>query len=153
MEKQGTLITEPLLFFTDARGTYIPKDFAEFLNGNEKVEHNIAQEDIEVLLNPDNEFYWDVWEGVLESKFKVKDTGQVLELYQDGDLWVLPEGFGNKIYRANETSSGSLELWCFWGDAPEAVIDSVEELEEYQDRFASQDDYQIAVELLSDKEQ
>lgn len=151
MEKQNLLITTPELWFSDVRGIYIPRDFAQFLDENDKIQHDIPQEDIEILLDVDHEFYWDVWEDVLQSTFKVKDTGQVLELYQDGDLWVLPEGFGNKIYRFEELSGGSLELWCFWGDAPEAVIDSIEDLEEYQDRFHDENDYQIAVELLSEE--
>lgn len=153
MEKQKNMVMmkEPELWFSDVRGIYIPRDFAQFLDGNEKIEHNIPQEDIDVLLDPDHGLYWDVWEGVLESKFTVKDTGQVLELYQDGDLWVLPEGALGKIYDFEEVREGCLGLLGFASFEFEAEIESLEELEEYQDRFASLDDYLMAVEYFTNK--
>lgn len=153
MKKQNHMITEPELWFSDARGIYIPRDFAEFLNGNEKISHDVPQEDIDILLDPDHDLYWEVWDSVMEKKFTVIETGQVLEIYQNGDLWIMPEGTINKISHFEELPGGSLELWGFFGDEHEAVIESVEDLEEYEDRFHDENDYQRAVEYFTIKEQ
>ena len=80
----------PLLFLSDARGIYIPRDFAKCI----KVDalKGVSSEDLDLLRNgPDEELYWDVWTDVLDNA-TVEDNGVTYFLYQDGDLWLIPQG-------------------------------------------------------------
>ena len=77
-----------ILFCDSSSGKYIPQRFAaeimpQFLYG-------VSQDDLNELADPDNEFYWDTWEKVLNNA-KVIDhtTGQTYTLHHDGDLWLL----------------------------------------------------------------
>lgn len=77
-----------ILLVNSACGIYVPKIFAaeinqQFLNG-------VSQDDLNELADPENEYYWDTWERVLNNA-KVVDnsTGQTYHLFQDGDLWLL----------------------------------------------------------------
>ena len=81
-----------VLLLSDSRGIYIPKDFT---NGFENWQ-GLSDDDREILANPENELYWDVWQEVLDNAFFVaKDEPNLLEgkwtLYQDGDLWAVHE--------------------------------------------------------------
>ena len=76
------------------RGIYIPQIFAQnFL-------HNISQEDKErfktrleeLTQGPENEFYWDSWDDISSQIYITDDKGNRFWLYQDGDLWAVPEG-------------------------------------------------------------
>jgi hypothetical protein len=70
------------------RGIYIPKQFIETYGVPEW--QGISQEQTDILLNPDHEDYFEVWEKVLESAFIIED-GIKHTLYQDGDLWLVSE--------------------------------------------------------------
>lgn len=77
-----------ILFCDSSSGRYIPQRFAaeimpQFLYG-------VSQDDLNELADPDNEYYWDTWEKVLNNA-KVIDhsTGQTYTLHHDGDLWLL----------------------------------------------------------------
>ena len=82
---------ETILFLSDARGIYIPRDFAngikpECLSG-------ASAEDIAILQSgPDSEFYWDAWDAVLNSARVTDADGVVYTPHQDGDLWLVPAG-------------------------------------------------------------
>jgi len=83
------------LLFTDARGIYIPRDFATYID-QERVE-GVAPEDYEILrAGPEGELYWDTWTDVLDgARLNMAPEGAAPEwatLYQDGDLWLVPEG-------------------------------------------------------------
>ena len=72
------------LLLDETRGIYIPQAFAqlygELLNDDDK----------KILLDgPDNDDYWEVWEDVLNEEYKI--DGENGTLYQDGDLWFIPE--------------------------------------------------------------
>jgi len=147
MEKQ--ILTEPEILLSDARGIYIPRDFAEILEGG-KIEHTLSEEDLEILMDPEHDEYWTVWDEVLYSgrySFKIIETDQEIEFYQEGDLWVLPAGFYNKVYRF-ESLEGGIELFPFFGDDRIDFVESLEELELYRDDFYSDDEYLQAVEYL-----
>lgn len=83
---------EPILFLSDARGVYIPRDFA-----NEVKRECVANvsDDIWPVLEagPDHEWYWDAW-TIVESNAVVTDPATDIKyrVYQDGDCWLLPEG-------------------------------------------------------------
>jgi hypothetical protein len=80
----------PQLFISDASGIYIPQRFAEEVDRS-KVS-GVGDEEWEILLSgPSNEDYWDVWDEV-ECFAIIRDKGTSYFLYQDGDLWLIPEG-------------------------------------------------------------
>ena len=41
---------------------------------------------------PDHELYWDVWTGVCDSAVVTDTDGTKYRLWQDGDLWLIPDG-------------------------------------------------------------
>lgn len=84
-----------ILFADSARGVYIPQHFAESIKREQVT--GVSDEDWTILeLDPNDEdtpdWYWDVWHDV-EQKARVTcpKTGIVYALYQDGDLWLVPE--------------------------------------------------------------
>lgn len=89
-----------ILLLSDARGQYIPRDFAR-----EVIRENItgvSQEDLDTLaLGPPggcdseegaSEHYWDIWTDVCD-KARVRDEkkGITYTVYQDGDCWLIDE--------------------------------------------------------------
>lgn len=83
---------DSLLYLSDARGIYIPQNFFEgtkpdCISGVS----DWARETC--LAGPDAEGYWDAWNDA-EQNARVTDpkTGTIYTLYQDGDLWLIPEG-------------------------------------------------------------
>ena len=74
------------LLLSDSRGIYIPRDFIECFDLNQ---WNIDSKYIERLSSPDNDFYWDNWELVLNNAKHIDNGGNVWTLWQDGDLWAI----------------------------------------------------------------
>lgn len=73
------------LILSDARGQYIPRDFADMYG----TDYGVAADDLAVLLDgPDNEFYWDTWNAVLDYAEYRDDDGHTWRLHQDGDLFI-----------------------------------------------------------------
>jgi hypothetical protein len=71
----------------DHQGVYIPQQFASWSNWN-----NISEEEKEDLSRgPDYDYYWDVWQLVLDNATHTDKDGNVWRLYQDGDLWAYCE--------------------------------------------------------------
>jgi len=66
------------------RGIYIPRDFAiecgDFWN--------IPQKSLDILMNPDHEWYWEEWETILNSASLPLD-GHTYTLHHDGDLFAV----------------------------------------------------------------
>lgn len=86
----GELPDGSLLFISDARGVYIPRDFAQSIDFANVA--NVSQEDWDTLLaGPDGEWYWEAWSDV-ENNATVRDTqnGKVYAVRQDGDCWLIP---------------------------------------------------------------
>lgn len=86
---------EPMFWLSDARGIYIPRDFASSFIDRDKHVSGVDADDWAVLeAGPDHELYWDVWTGILDYQ-NVTITNVVGQKYfphQDGDLWLIPEG-------------------------------------------------------------
>ena len=79
-------------FINDAHGVYIPQVFAEIVS-RDKVT-GVTKEQYDILTEgPDHEFYWDVWDEVLNSAKLVVSCGKTFSLHQDGDLWLI--GYDN----------------------------------------------------------
>lgn len=74
------------LLLSDARGVYIPRDFAlayDAKRWNVKPEYMA-----EIARGPhDNPEYWDTWNEVMCTAELTDDKGNSWFLYQDGDLW------------------------------------------------------------------
>ena len=75
------------ILLSDARGIYIPRDFVQGFDLTRW--EGISESDIEILQNPDNEFYWESWESVLNNAKFIADDGRVFSLWQDGDLFAI----------------------------------------------------------------
>lgn len=86
-----------VLLFSDARGQYIPRDFAvmvlEAIKTNIKWgshDSGFETELAELAKGPDdNEYYWEAWHNMLDSAFYTAENGDVYHLHQDGDLWAI----------------------------------------------------------------
>ncbi len=76
-----------ILFCDSSSGKYIPQRFA-----NEIKRENVVGVSMDYLdsLDPENEFYWDNWNHVLDNAQVIDPvTGQTYHLHHDGDLWLL----------------------------------------------------------------
>jgi hypothetical protein len=83
---------EPQLFLSDARGVYIPRDFATSVKRD--CVSGVSEEDWATLeAGPDNEWYWEAWTDVLDQAVLTDPvSGVKYTVYQDGDCWLIPEG-------------------------------------------------------------
>ncbi len=82
-----------MLWLSDARGVYIPRDFANSFADRSKHVTGVSSDDWQVLeRGPDDEAYWDVWNDVEQNAIVTDENGHKYTLYQDGDLWLVPEG-------------------------------------------------------------
>lgn len=92
-----------LLWLNDARGVYIPRDFANSFSDRAKAVQGVSDEDWATLeLGPDyqdesdltvyNESYWDVWTDVCDNATVTDEHGNKYRVYQDGDCWLIPVG-------------------------------------------------------------
>ena len=85
-----TIEKEMELLVDSHHGIYIPK---MFMLQNKM---HFTDEQIESLMNPYNELYWDVWIEFVDS-FSVKDAdGETWYIVEDGDLWLVPESKMNE---------------------------------------------------------
>jgi hypothetical protein len=82
-----------LLWLSDARGVYIPRDFANCFTERAKVVSGVNDDNWEILeAGPEHELYWEAWTEVLDRAIVTSETGVKYRLHQDGDLWLIPEG-------------------------------------------------------------
>ena len=75
------------ILLSDARGIYIPRDFIQGFDLTKWC--GISESDVEILQDPENEFYWESWESVLNNAKFTADDGRVFSLWQDGDLFAI----------------------------------------------------------------
>jgi hypothetical protein len=84
---------EPICFLTDARGVYLPRDFAKAWEDRTKSVANVSDEDWTALeAGPDHSEYWDAWQEVCDSAIVTDINGVKYHVYQDGDCWLIPVG-------------------------------------------------------------
>jgi hypothetical protein len=84
---------DPLLWLSDARGQYIPRDFANSFADRAKHVSGVSDEDWSILeAGPDHEHYWDAWCDVCDHAVITDDTGHKFRIHQDGDCWLIPDG-------------------------------------------------------------
>jgi hypothetical protein len=80
------------LYLSDARGVYIPRDFAN--DTKPECISGIESDTLDILkAGPDHEQYWDAWQEVLDGATLTDPvTGVAYTVYQDGDCWLIPKG-------------------------------------------------------------
>ena len=86
----------PELLVNDAHGIYVIQAFcqayAKYITNMDEV-----KEDFDTcLLGPDEEFYHEAWEGLLNNVKLTNDKGEsftIGNLGEGGDLWAIPEGY------------------------------------------------------------
>lgn len=88
-----------ILLLSDARGIYIPRDFAQDfrfagMDGLTEESPNVVKgcspEDVETCRKgPDEEWYWEAWDSILNNAEWTDEEGNRYTLHQDGDLWAL----------------------------------------------------------------
>lgn len=84
---------EMLLWLSDARGQYIPRDFANSFSDRSKHVANVSAEEWAILeAGPDHEFYWDTWADVSDTAVITDENGIKFHVWQDGDCWLVPDG-------------------------------------------------------------
>lgn len=74
------------LLLDSSRGQYIPRDFVKSFD-LEKFQC-IDQQAIEDCQNPENEYYWESWQNILDRAKYIED-GRTFTLHQDDNLWLL----------------------------------------------------------------
>jgi len=107
MKNQNT-INAVNLILSDSRGIYIPRDFLTDNYNNEATEHckawGLTEENKEQWIDcvdPENEFYWESWDELLDKCILVDSKGNEFTLYQNDDLWAIPEGYDNEDFFNN----------------------------------------------------
>lgn len=82
-----------LLWLSDSRGVYIPRDFALSFQNRERDVTGVDADEWAILeAGPDHEHYCDVWSDVEQRAIVTDENGMKYRLYQNGDLWLVPEG-------------------------------------------------------------
>lgn len=70
-------------------GIYIPKEFAK---GYDMEAWHVDVADTDILKDgAEHEFYWDTWDYVLDNAYFIDSDGKRWTLYQDDDLFVIPD--------------------------------------------------------------
>jgi hypothetical protein len=84
---------EPMLWLSDARGVYIPRDFANSFADRLISVQGVDEENWKILeAGPDHELYWDAWDEVCRDATIIDDVGNKFSIHQDGDYWLIPDG-------------------------------------------------------------
>lgn len=86
-------LADAMLWLSDARGQYIPRDFAHSFSDRAKSVANVDAETWAILeAGPDHEHYWEAWSDVCDKAIITDDKGATYRVHQDGDCWLIPEG-------------------------------------------------------------
>lgn len=92
MEDTMSQAYEPMLWLSDARGMYIPRDFATSFADRAKHVTGVNDETWSILeAGPDHEWYWEAWDDVCRSARVTDAHGRGYTVYQDGDCWLIPD--------------------------------------------------------------
>lgn len=81
-----------ILLLSDARGIYMPRDFANEVK--RETVAGVSDEDWQILAEgPDHEWYWEAWEQFCNNAVITDPTdGTVYTIHQDGDCWLVEKG-------------------------------------------------------------
>lgn len=82
-----------MLWLSDSRGIYIPRDFANSFADRAKSVQGVDDKTWAILeAGPNHEWYWEAWEDVERDATVTDEHGHKYRVYQDGDCWLVPEG-------------------------------------------------------------
>ena len=91
----NTFENDARLILSDSHGVYIPQLFCADIDAADAARIGVDFTDVQCCQagpTPSNEWYWEAWQAILDSAVVIDDNGTRWCLYQDGDLWELPEG-------------------------------------------------------------
>lgn len=84
---------KPLLWLSDSRGIFAPRDFAKSFDDRDKRVANVFPAEWQVLEDgPDHEHYWEVWDDVMRDAVVTDERGNRYRIWQDSDVWLIPMG-------------------------------------------------------------
>lgn len=85
---------EPVLVLSDSHGRHIPQLWCSDLAKGDCADLGISWEDVRCCqCGPDEDWYWEAWQAILNSCQMTDDRGTVWRLHQDGDLWEVADGY------------------------------------------------------------
>lgn len=89
-----TKLAAMMLLLDSNRGRFIPRDFLTDNLGALDLVHcakwgltEANRSSWESAIDPDDEWYWDAWDWVLNNAEFVTEGADKFRLHQDGDLW------------------------------------------------------------------
>lgn len=88
MKTNSSTITRPILVVDSHHGVYIPQIWLKQSSGQIKAQ--LSRDQRNDLRNPENEFYWETWEQVLNKEFRVNRQKGYFEQTENGDLFFIP---------------------------------------------------------------
>lgn len=85
---------EPSLVLLDSHGVYIPQIWCADIDSADCARLSLDPWAVaQCQAGPDSEHYWEAWDAILSDCATIDDRGTTWRLYQDGDLWEVPDGF------------------------------------------------------------
>ena len=85
---------EPALVLADHHGIYIPQLWCAGIDQEEAELLCIDWQDVQTCqAGPGQGWYWEAWEAIERCASWTDQHGTTWGLYQDGDLWEVPEGY------------------------------------------------------------
>lgn len=88
----STFENDARLIISDHWGIYIPQRFCAGLTADDAARINVDFKDVEICrAGPDEELYCEAWQSILDSSCVTDANGRVWRLYQNGDLWEIPD--------------------------------------------------------------
>ena len=89
-----TITPQPCLVLDGAHGIYIPQLWCSDITEEECPTLHIQWSDVQCCQSgPDEEWYWEAWQSILDTCHMTDGAGTTWRLHQDGDLWEVPDGF------------------------------------------------------------
>lgn len=86
---------EMILWLSDARGVFIPRDFAQSFTNRSAVVEGVTDEQWAILEagpSSENDWYCETWTEVCDSAIITDEYNAKYRIYQDGDCWLVPVG-------------------------------------------------------------
>jgi len=88
----STFENDARLIIGDSWGIYIPQRFCDGFDADDAARINVDFKDVEICqAGPGEEWYWEAWQSILDSCGFTDADCRVWRLYQNGDLWEIPE--------------------------------------------------------------
>jgi hypothetical protein len=77
-------VKESNLLLSENRGVNIPRDFVDRYDMDE---WNVTKEQAKIIGNPDHELYWEVWDEVIETAYRIDTNDNIWKLMEFGDIF------------------------------------------------------------------